>query len=158
MKFLRFWFFLRFFIKLTDKLDLVKANCDNIIMISICAKFFSWYFIETTGEILKAWKNFLWFNLNYFSVATLLKTYFSPWRRYYSSYGKVFKVWENIEVLIFNTMSRIIGAVLRTFLIIAGLFLELIIIILGIIILAAWLILPLGLTVCFLFGLWLIIF
>jgi len=158
MKFLRFWFFLGFFIKLTDKLDPVKANCDNIIMLSIYAKFLSWYFIGATGEIFKAWRNFLWFNLNYFSVTMLLKTYFSPWRRYYSSYGKVFEIWENIETLVFNGMSRIIGAILRTFLIIIGLFLEIVIIILGIIILIGWLILPLGLIAGFLFGLRLIIF
>lgn len=126
-------------------------------MISIYVKFFSWYFIDSAGEIFKAWKNFLWFNLKYFSVEALLKTYFSPWKKYYSEYGKIFEVWKNIEILIFNGMSRVIGAILRTFLIVIGLFLELIIIILGIIILIGWLILPLALLAGLLFGLYLVI-
>ena len=125
-------------------------------MLSIYAKFFGWYFIGAAGEILKAWRNFLWFGLRYFSARELLKTYFSPWKRYHSQYGKVFEVWENIEVLVFNGMSRIIGAVLRTFLIIAGLFLELAIFILGIIILISWLALPFLLIAGFFFGLYLI--
>lgn len=127
-------------------------------MFSIYAKFFGWYFVDASGEIIRAWKNFLWFNLKYFSVKDLLKTYFSPWKKYRSQYGKIFEIWKNIEILVFNGMSRIIGAILRTFLIIAGLFLEILIIILGIIILIGWLILPLVLIAGFFFGLWLIIF
>jgi len=117
-----------------------------------------WQFFDVPKLILIAWKNFLLFNLNYFSVPLLLRTYFSHWRRYSYSYEKVFEFWKNIEVFIFNMMSRIIGVILRTFLIIGGLTFELLIFLFGIIILIIWLIAPLALIAGFLFGLWLIIF
>jgi hypothetical protein len=100
-----------------------------------------WHFWETPKEIVKAWKTLLVFNFNYFSVATLLKTFFSPWRRYQSAYGG-WGFQKNIETLIFNSMSRIIGAILRaTFIILGGLFMV-IILICGIFLLALWVLLP----------------
>ncbi len=111
-----------------------------------------WQFFDAPKAILKAWQNFLLFNLNYFSVPTLLKTFFSHWRRYGYPYGKVFEVWKNIETFIFNMMSRIIGAILRTIFIIIGLLLEILIILTGIIIFLGWLVLPFLLVLGFVFG------
>ncbi len=111
-----------------------------------------WQFFDVPKAILKAWQNFLLFNLNYFSVPILLKTFFSHWRRYGSSYGKAFEIWKNIEVFVFNMMSRIIGAILRTIFIITGLLLEIFIILIGIIIFLGWLILPFLLILGFIFG------
>ena len=79
-----------------------------------------WQFFDVPKAILIAWKNFLLFNLNYFSIPLLLRTYFSHWHKYSYSYEKVFEFWKNIEVFVFNMMSRIIGAILRTFFIIIG--------------------------------------
>ena len=111
-----------------------------------------WQFFDVPKAILKAWQNFLLFNLNYFSVPTLLKTFFSHWRRYGSSYGRVFEVWKNFEVFVFNMMSRIIGVILRTIFIIVGLLLEILIILIGIIIFLGWLFLPFLLVLGFIFG------
>jgi len=112
-----------------------------------------WQFFDVPKAILKAWQNFLLFNLNYFSVPTLLKTFFSHWRRYGSPYGKVFEVWKNFEVFVFNMMSRIIGAILRTIFIIVGLLLEILIILIGAVIFLGWIILPFLLIAGLLFGL-----
>lgn len=109
-----------------------------------------WQFWDVPKEILKGWRNFLVFNLNYFSLPILLKTFFSHWRRYRYSYRKTFEVWENIEVFVFNIMSRIIGAILRTFLIILGLIIEVLIVFIGVVIFLSWLLLP----VLLLAGLW----
>jgi len=111
-----------------------------------------WQFFDAPKAILKAWQNFLLFNLNYFSVPTLLKTFFSHWRKYGYSYGKAFEIWKNFEVFVFNMMSRIIGAILRTIFIITGLLLEIFIILAGIIIFLGWLILPFLLIFGFIFG------
>ncbi len=111
-----------------------------------------WQFFDVPKEILKAWRNFLLFNLNYFSVPTLLKTFISPWRRYRYSYGRVFEIWKNLEVLVFNIMSRIIGAILRSFFIVIGLLVEILIIAIGVIIFLGWLILPFLLIFGLIFG------
>jgi len=111
-----------------------------------------WQFFDVPKAILIGWKNFLLFNLNYFSVPLLLRTYFSHWHRYSYSYEKVFEFWKNIEVFVFNMMSRIIGAILRTFFIIIGATVEVAIVIIGLIILLIWLVLPFILISGLLFG------
>ena len=122
------------------------------IIISIFLQGLVWQFFDVPKAILKAWQTFLWFNLNYFSVLVLLKTYFSPWRRYSYPYGKAFEFWKNIETFVFNMMSRIIGAILRTVFIIIGLALEILIILIGVIIFLGWLVLPFFLVFALIFG------
>jgi len=111
-----------------------------------------WQFFDMPKAILKAWKNFLLFNLNYFSVPILLKTFFSHWRRYHYPYGRVFEAWRNIETFVFNIMSRIIGAILRTFFIILGLIVEIFIVLIGTVIFLGWLVLPFLLILGLIFG------
>lgn len=112
-----------------------------------------WQFFEMPGNILKAWINFLLFNLNYFSIPLLLKTFFSPWRRYKWSYGKGFDIKRYLEALFSNLISRILGAVMRSFLIFVGLLAEIFIIFAGIIIFLGWLVLPVLLIGGLIFGL-----
>ena len=115
-----------------------------------------WQFYDAPQAILRAWANFLNFNLNYFSLPVLLKTFFSPWRRYRYSYGRAFEIWHNIETFVFNMMSRIIGAVLRVGLIILGLTIEVLIVLTGLIIFLGWLVGPVLLVLGLFFGLKLI--
>ena len=116
-----------------------------------------WQFFDVPKEILKGWRNFLLFNLNYFSVPILLRTFISPWHRYSYSYGKIFEVWKNIQVFVFNVMSRVIGAILRSVFIIIGILAEILIILIGIIILLGWLVLPFFLFFSLIFGIKLLV-
>jgi len=101
-----------------------------------------WQFFEMPGNILKAWRNFLRFNLNYFSIPLLLKTFFSPWRKYKWSYGKGFDIKRYLESFFSNLISRTLGAIIRSFLIIIGLLVEIFIVFAGTIIFFSWLVLP----------------
>jgi hypothetical protein len=139
-------------------LDPVKLNCDNILMASILPKFFAWYYVDMVSGLLKAWKNFLLFNMEYFSIPTLLGTLFSHWHKYYSPYSKMFDLWKNIESLVFNLMSRIIGAMLRIVLIILGIVLEIFILAAGFAVLIFWIVLPAVLIFGLLFGFKLLFF
>lgn len=93
------------------------------------------------------------FNLNYFSVFPLMKTLFSPWRRYNWVYPKGFDIAKYFEILSSNLISRMMGAIMRSSLIVIGLIMEILIIIAGIIILIAWLALPAILILGLIFGL-----
>jgi len=115
-------------------------------------QFLVWQFLDVPKEILAGWKNFLWFNLNYFSIPILLKTFFSPWRKYRYPYGRFFEFWKNTETFVFNMMSRVIGVILRTFFIIIGIISEIIIFIIGLILLLTWVILPFLLIFGLVFG------
>ena len=111
-----------------------------------------WQFLEMPGNILKAWRNFLKFNLNYFSIPLLLKTLFSPWRRYRMSYGKGFDIGRYFSVFFSNLIFRILGAMMRVFLIMIGLLAEIFLIFAGAFIFLGWLVLPAILIAGLIFG------
>lgn len=102
-----------------------------------------WYFFEMPKNIISGWRNFLWFGSNYFSIPLLLKTLFSPWRRYSWSYGRGFDIGRYFSVLASNLISRLLGAVMRIILIVIGIVFEILIFFFGLIILAGWFLLPL---------------
>ena len=125
----------------------------RIITQNILIQGLVWQFFDVPKEILKGWGNFLLFNLDYFSIPILIKTFLSHWRRYYTSYGKGFSPKRYFEAFIFNMMSRIIGAILRTFFIFLGLLVEILIVFIGAIIFLGWLLLPFLLIFSLVFGL-----
>ncbi len=113
------------------------AKKENIILMWLY-----WHFLEMPKNILQAWRNFLLFNLNYFSVPLLFKTFFSPWHGYRWSYGRGFDIGRYAGVFASNLISSILGAILRIFLIVIGLTIEIFIIIAGAVIFLIWLLLP----------------
>ncbi|NCO80328.1 hypothetical protein GW869_00915 [bacterium] len=121
-------------------------------MQNIFLQYLNWQFFDVPGNILKAWRNFLKFNLNYFSVPLLLKSFFSPWRRYNMPYGRGFDIGKYLETLISNLIFRFLGLVMRSFLIIIGLLVEIFIIFAGAILFFGWLVLPAILIAGLIFG------
>ncbi|PIY89349.1 MAG: hypothetical protein COY73_01130 [Candidatus Nealsonbacteria bacterium CG_4_10_14_0_8_um_filter_37_14] len=117
---------------------------------NILFQYLTWHYVDQVRGILLAWKNFLRFNLNYFSISLLLKTLFSHWRKYQWSYGRGFDIKRYAEVFFSNLISRVIGAIIRFFLILIGVVAEIIIVLAGIIVFLGWLLLP----VLLLAGLW----
>ncbi len=105
---------------------------------SIFFEFLIWYFWETPKNILLAWKNYLKFNLEFFSTPLLLKTLFAPWRQYRWDYGRGFDLLKYLETLFSNLITRTIGMFVRSILIILGLVAEVIIFIVGLIIFLGW--------------------
>lgn len=119
---------------------------------NIFFQYLAWHFFDAPKNILKGWKNFLLFNLDYFSVIPLLKTLFSPWKKYKVSYGKGFDVSRYLEAFFSNLIFRVLGAIMRSFLIIAGLFFEVLIILAGLVVFFGWLVLPVILIYGLVFG------
>ncbi len=111
-----------------------------------------WYFLEVPGGILRAFGNFLKFYFHYFSISLLLRTLFSYWRRYRWSYGRGFDLKRYLSTFISNTVSRFLGALIRSVTILVGLIFELLVLITGIIILLFWICLPIILIFGFYFG------
>jgi len=113
---------------------------------------FHWHFIEVPQSLLRAWRNFLRFNINYFFVPQLLKTFFSHWRGTAEHYGRGFDPKRYLEVFFGNLISRLLGAFVRAGVILIALVFELFIFILGILILLIWLFLPLLILILILGG------
>ncbi len=114
---------------------------------NILILYLQWHFIDQPKAISKAWKNFLLFNLNYWSIPLLLKTLFSYWRRYRYFYGKGFDLKRYFEVWTFNMMSRFMGTITRIVFIFLGILTEILISIIGLAAFLFWLVLPILLIV-----------
>jgi hypothetical protein len=109
---------------------------------NIFLQYLEWHFCDQPRKILKTWKGFLLFNLNYFSLALLIKTFFSPWRQYVWAYPRGLDIPKDLEVFFSNMISRILGAILRIVIIFLGIFFEISILIIGFFVFFGWLILP----------------
>ena len=111
-----------------------------------------WHFYEMPVFLLEVWKNYILFALNYFSLPILLKSFFAPWRRYKWDYPNGFNLSEFFSTLVSNTFSRILGAIMRIVLIVAGILFQIFIILFGAVIFLAWALSPLIVIAGFLFA------
>lgn len=103
----------------------------------------SWHYSSGRRKFMEVWGTLVGFLWRYFSVAFLLKTLFSPWRRDVESVqARGFHPILLLQSLAMNVMTRIIGAVVRTGVILAALAIELAAVVFGTILLAIYLALP----------------
>ena len=123
-----------------------KTNGKNIISLWL-----SWQFFEMPKFLLGVWKNYILFALNYFSLLLLLKSLFSPWRRYRWRYPKGFNIGEFFNTLISNAASRLLGAMVRVVLIAVGIVFQVFVILAGLVVFLFWMLLPFIILVGFLF-------
>lgn len=114
----------------------------NAISHNIVWQYIEWHFYDQPRKILKTWKGFLLFNLEYFSVFLLIKTLFSPWRQYKSFNPRGFDIQKYLETLFSNLIFRVLGTIFRIPIILAGIFFEILILIIGFLIFLGWLFLP----------------
>lgn len=108
--------------------------------------FWRWYYSRAIKDILTAWKNFIIFSLEYFSIPLLLKTLLSPWKRDITKKPRGFDIQKFFSYLSFNAISRVIGLIVRLSTIIVGIIIFFAIIIFGGLFFIIWLILPFALV------------
>jgi len=109
---------------------------------NIFTVWFVWQFYEMPKFLLHVWNNYMMFASNFFSFKLLLKTFFSPWRRYKWRYPKSFDIVEFFNALISNTFSRILGAFMRIILIVVGALFQVLVALAGLIIFVCWFLVP----------------
>jgi len=117
----------------------------------ILTSWFLWQFYEMPKFLFSVWNNYFIFATNLFSVPLLLKTLFSPWRKYKWQYPRGFDIGEFFSTLISNFFSRILGAMMRIVLIIVGILFQIFVAIAGLIIFLGWLLIPFIVILGFLF-------
>lgn len=101
-----------------------------------------WHYTKAPFLILSLTGHFIKNILHFFSVATLLKTLFSPWRRLSESYPENFDLGRVFTSIVVNTLMRLVGAIVRMITIIFGVFFALSFLILGTLFFLYWLIMP----------------
>ena len=116
---------------------------------------FFWWYTKAPGDLLYFLKA-LFSNLNNnFSIITVFKTLFSPWKRMAMGRGKgIYAFW---DWFVDNMISRGIGFIVRVFLIIAYFFCLILYIIFALILLFCWAFLPIFVLLSFVNIFWKII-
>jgi len=109
---------------------------------NIFIKYLYWQLILTPQKVLIILKNYLAFGFDFFSIKETLRSLFSLWRRYLWNYGRGFDFGRYFEVFISNVITRIIGFIMRLFLITFFLIYELTVLVLGIALFFASIIYP----------------
>lgn len=109
---------------------------------NILIKYLYWQLIITPKKVLSIVRNYLSFGLEFFSIGETLRSLFSPWRRYLWDYGRGFDIARYFEVFLSNIITRLIGFIMRLFLIATFLIYEVIILVLGIVLFFASIVYP----------------
>lgn len=120
---------------------------------SIFPYYLSWHYKEALVGIYNIWRNLLWFILNFFSIKTLFKTFFAPFLRLKENYKGGLDLGNFFETLVVTTLMRLVGMILRTMVIVAGIFVWIFFIFLGAVFFALWFVLPFLLIVVLFFSL-----
>ncbi len=107
-------------------------------------RWLAWHFKSAPAGILRAWRNFLRFSLEFFSIKASLKTLFSPWKRITEPYREgLANLTENLQALLLNSFSRFLGFLVRIVLITIGLVFTGLVLLFGLILFLVWFVLPL---------------
>lgn len=109
---------------------------------SVVLAFIYWYLAVAPRGIIAIWGDYLTANLNYFSVAFLLRTLLAPWHRDTETYEGGFDLTRYLRAAIVNTISRIVGLLIRATTILIGLVAEAGIFASGLLALFLWFLAP----------------
>lgn len=105
-------------------------------------RYFYWQFIDIPKRIVKTFSNLVWFGYYFFSVKYCLKNLFSPWKKIVWKYDRGLNIGQHIETFFANIISRILGFIMKVFILIGFVIYEAIIFLIGTIVFLSWLIFP----------------
>ena len=126
-------------------------------IVLIILGYLRWHYGQAISSLTNIWKNFLYFIYEFFSIKLLFRNFFDPWKRMTDNYPKSFDLKEYSYIFLVNLIVRIVGIIMRTILIIAGLTCYIILALFYPVALIIWLLLPLIIIVLVGTGLFLII-
>ncbi|NTV22676.1 MAG: hypothetical protein HGB03_03925 [Candidatus Yonathbacteria bacterium] len=89
--------------------------------VSFFGRYVIWHYTRALTELTTTGATLVWFVGRFFSIGTLIRTFFSPWKRMAESYPSIVDIGHFIETFIVNTLMRAIGMITRTVLIFIGL-------------------------------------
>ena len=111
-----------------------------------------WHYSLGMQEYLGNWTNFIWFLYHFFSLPLLLHTLTAPWRRLDEHRKVGFHMEALFELVMANTIIRLIGILLRLFMIISGILAIAIGLVIGFLFFIVWSLLPFLVLILIAFG------
>jgi hypothetical protein len=118
-------------------------------MAELAFRYVLWHYSRGIVDLLRVWSNFLWFFYHFFSIPLLLRTLFSPFQRLDESYKKGLDLEAFFTTLGVNIIMRIIGAMIRLFMIALGVLALLTTLAIGAFFFVAWILSPLVVAALF---------
>lgn len=118
----------------------------------IIFKWLKWHYADAFRGLLRAWGNFLWFVANYFSLKGLVFSLLSHWKKDRLSYGRGFDPIRFFNVFLSNMISRVLGMVIRLFVIAFALIVEILVFLAGLFVVLLWILLPLVMILALLYS------
>jgi len=116
-----------------------------------------WHYTRAVVDILHIWGNMIYFFYNLFSVKLMFTTLFSKWRRLGEERETTaLDIGETASVFLVNTVMRIVGALMRFSLIIAGLISITATLVIGFAVFVLWFVMPIVIVVLISAGIYLI--
>jgi hypothetical protein len=128
-----------------------------MFFLSLLHHYFLWHYTRAFYEIWHVWRNLLWFTIHFFSLPQLITSWFSPFKRLTETRGKPFDLEDLAGFIIINTISRLIGAFIRTFFILLGILSFIGILVGGVLTYFFWVVAPVGIISLILTGIGLLI-
>lgn len=123
-----------------------------MLFLSIVHHYLLWHYSRAYMEIFHVWLNLLWFVVHFFSIPQLMRSWFSPWKRMTEKRERKWDLEDLAGFIIVNIISRIIGFILRTIVIILGLACLFITVAGGFIVYIFWVAAPLAIIAMIWFG------
>lgn len=123
-----------------------------MLFLSVLHDYFLWHYTHAFREIFHVWTNLLWFIIHFFSIPQLAKAWFAPFKRITEARRPGLNFEDLAGYIIINLLSRVVGAILRTFLIVLGMACLLGTVALGFVTYLVWIFLPLGIATSLVLG------
>lgn len=83
--------------------------------------YLKWHYTRAIYSLSQIWGNFIYFVAEFFSLKLLFTNFFDPWKRMSDRYPNNFNIKEYFYAFMTNTIVRMVGITMRSFLIVIGL-------------------------------------
>ena len=113
-----------------------------MIFVHIVHHYLSWHYLTALKELFHLWHTFAWFTVHLFSLPQLVSSWLSPWKRIVETRGNTWNFEDLIGYVVIGFLSRLVGFIIRTFIIGFGLLALTIVLLSGIILVITWYLLP----------------
>lgn len=104
--------------------------------------YFVWHYTRAWRELGHVWWNLLWFTAHVFSIPQLSRSWVAPFKRITEEKQRGFNLEAFASRIIINLLSRVIGGLVRTFIIGCGLVALCLVLLAGVMTYIVWAVLP----------------
>src|SRR5947207_296294 len=109
----------------------------------ILPAYIAWHYGKAYRDMLRVWTNFIWFAFNFFSITILLKTFFTPFERIVEKRARPgFHAEDIAEAVMITLIMRLVGAMVRSLIIIIGILAILVLFVSGVSAFVIWTLFP----------------